>query len=101
MSAASGQDAEDAASRSGDKPSPDPLGNASNHAIADRDGGLLVDGTRLRSHNGHPPFGVGHGVVRQGLVTQMGKNRNVNDPEGFIATPVGVQRTTYFTMLTR
>src|SRR3954453_9257106 len=60
---------------------PVPLGYDVDGAVDDLDGGLIVDRIRRTLDAGGPSLCVGHGVLGQELVIQVGEDREVDDAQ--------------------
>lgn len=65
----------------GGKLLPVPLGDDLDVAVNDSDGSLIVNRIGRYLHTGSPPFCLGHGMVRHGLVIQMRKYREINQSQ--------------------
>jgi hypothetical protein len=63
-----------------------PLGDDFDGAVGHFDGGLIVNRVARHRHVGGPFFCVGHGILRQVLVIQVRKHREINQSQRFIAT---------------
>src|SRR5438067_6008002 len=68
------------------EPFPVPLGDDFDGAVGYLDGGLIVNRVRRHRHTGGPFFCVRHGIVRQVLVIQVRKDREIDDAQRFVAT---------------
>jgi len=73
---------------------PLPFGDDIDLAVDHLDGGLVVDGVGRTADAGSPSFRVGHRVLRESRVVQVGEDREVDDPsvtsspviDGFVST---------------
>src|SRR6266576_2773724 len=71
---------------SGGKQLPVPFGDDLDGTISHLDGGLIVNRVPRHRHPGGPRFCVGHGVLRQVLVIQVRKHRELNQAQPAVAT---------------